>query len=73
MEDVMRPLRVDLAALEDYPGTSERKNSWEKPRAGTRIKKAVEVLEELGIIDKKGRRFHKELPPDMRPDSKTDV
>jgi hypothetical protein len=42
-------------------------------RAGTRIKKAVEVLEKLGIVDKKGRRIHKELPPDMQPGSKTDV
>ena len=38
-----------------------------------------EVLEkqkrfrELGIIDEEGRRISKDLPPDMRPDSKTSV
>ena len=38
-----------------------------------------EVLErqkrfrELGIIDEEGRRINRELPPDMRQDSKTSI
>ena len=45
----------------------------ELDRAGERIRKAVKELEELGIVDERGRRIKKELPPDMQPVSKTDV
>ena len=45
----------------------------ELEKAGKRIKKAVQELRELGIVDEKGRRIRKELPPDMQPGSKTDV
>lgn len=42
-------------------------------RAEKNIKEAVEELKALGIIDEKGRRIKKELPPDMLPDSKCDL
>ncbi len=42
-------------------------------KAGERIKKAVQELEDLGIVDKDGRRVKKGLPPDMQPGSDTDV
>jgi len=45
----------------------------ELEKAGKRIKKAVKELQDLGIVDEKGRRVKKELPPDMQPGSKTDV
>ena len=45
----------------------------ELEKAGKRIKKAVQELQELGIVDEKGQRIKKELPPDMQPGSKTGV
>ena len=38
-------------------------------RAEGRVKKAVKELQDRGIMDEKGRRVKKELPPDMQPDS----
>jgi hypothetical protein len=42
----------------------------EQHKAGVRIKKAVRDLQERGILDERGRRIRKELPPDMREGSK---
>ena len=42
-------------------------------KAGGRIRRAVKELQDLGIMDAEGRRVKKELPPDMQPDSETDV
>ena len=33
----------------------------------------MKELQERGIMDEKGRRIKKDLPPDMQPDSETDV
>ena len=60
---------VDLDDDEEVTRFEER----ELEKAGERIRKAVKELEELGIVDDKGRRIEKELPPDMQPDSQTDV
>ncbi len=38
-------------------------------RAEGRIKKGVKEPQDLGIMDEKGRRIKKELPPDMQPGS----
>ncbi len=51
----------------------DRFEEQELDKAGERIQKAVKELEELGIVDEKGRRTKKELPPDMQPNSQTDV
>jgi hypothetical protein len=40
-------------------------------RAGRRIHEAVKDLQEHGIIDEHGRPLKTDLPPDMRPGSKT--
>ena len=42
----------------------------ELQKAGERIKKAAQELQDLGIVDEKGRRVKKELPPDMQPGSR---
>lgn len=39
-------------------------------KAGERIHAAVKKLKNAGIIDERGRRISKELPPDMRPGSR---
>jgi hypothetical protein len=51
----------------DDPDEMERFHRQEDQKAGERIRKAVKELQELGIVDKKGRRVNKELPPDMEP------
>ena len=45
----------------------------ELEKAGERIKKAAQELQDLGIVDEKGRRVKKELPPDMQLGSDADV
>ncbi len=42
-------------------------------RAGERIKKAVDELHNLGIIDEQGELINPELPPDMKPGSQCDL
>jgi hypothetical protein len=42
-------------------------------RAEGRIKTAVKELQEFGIMDENGHPVKKELPPDRKPRSKTDV
>lgn len=57
----------------DDPEEMKRFREQQGEKAGARIRKAVKELQELGIMDEKGRRVKKELPPDMQPGSKTDV
>ena len=38
-----------------------------------RIRQARARLEQMGIIDRDGRRVSREVPPDMRPSSVTSV
>jgi hypothetical protein len=57
----------------DDPEEMKRFREQQAERAGERIRKAVTELQELGIMDEEGRPVKKELPPDMQPDSKTDV
>ena len=40
----------------------------ELEKAGKRIKKAVKGLQELGIVDEKGRRIKRALPCDSQTD-----
>ena len=40
--------------------------------AETRIKNEVKRLQDLWILDAKGRRVNKDLPPDMSEESNTD-
>ncbi len=47
-----------------------RFEALELRRAGERIKKAVDELQVLGIIDEQGELINPELPPDMEPGSK---
>lgn len=58
---------------EDDPVEWARYREQLLDRAEGRIKKAVKELQDGGIMDEKGRRVKKELPPDMQPDSETDV
>lgn len=39
-------------------------------QAGENIHAAVRKLKDLGVIDEKGKRVRKELPPDMQPGSR---
>jgi len=57
----------------DDPEEMERFREQQAEKAGERIRKAVKELQERGIMDEKGRRIKKDLPPDMQPDSETDV
>ncbi len=68
-EEKLNWATVDL----DDEEALDRFEEQELDRAGERIRKAVKELEELGIVDERGQRIKKELPPDMQPDSKTDV
>lgn len=55
---------VDLEDEEEV----DRFEEQELDKAGERTQKAVK---ELGIVDEKGWRTKKELPPDMQPNSQT--
>jgi len=68
-EEKLNWATVDL----DDEEALDRFEEQELDRAGERIRKAVKELEALGIVDERGQRIKKELPPDMQPDSKTDV
>jgi hypothetical protein len=57
----------------DDPEEMTRFRCQQAKRGGERIRKAVKELQDLGIMDEKGRRVKKELPPDMRSESETDV
>ncbi|HME00222.1 MAG TPA: hypothetical protein VKM93_23180 [Terriglobia bacterium] len=45
----------------------------EEKKADERIRRAVEQLQEKGIMDAQGRRVRKDLPPDMQEDSECDL
>ena len=57
---------VDLDDEDD----DARFEELELRRAGERIKKAVDELQNLRIIDEQGELINPELPPDMEPGSK---
>jgi hypothetical protein len=59
---------VDLRSAEELAALDEQ----EVDKARTRAKEAIEHLQRLGILDDRGRRIRKDLPPDMNEDSKTD-
>ena len=60
-EEKLNWATVDLDDEEALDSFEEQ----ELDRACERIRKAVKELEELGIVDERGRRIKKELPPDM--------
>ena len=63
-----RPLKTSVPAEPTTPlhNIIER----EHLKSGKRINTAVKKLQSKGIIDAQGRSISKELPPDMRDESK---
>lgn len=59
---------VDLSDRELVAQIRER----DLQAADLRIKSEVRRLQDLGVIDSRGRRLNKELPPDMKEESITD-
>ena len=59
---------VDLSDRELVAKIRER----DLQAADQRIKEAVRRLQDLGVIDARGRRLNRELPPDMKEESITD-
>lgn len=57
--------------LKDY-ALVERIEKRDLNEARIRIQNEVRRLQELGVIDFKGKRINKELPPDMQENSNTD-
>lgn len=57
----------------DNDADMERLEHEEVASAAERVKQAIERHRAAGLVDEKGRRISKELPPDMRPGSKTGV
>jgi hypothetical protein len=58
------------------PDDDRQLDAWEaeeEKRAGERIHAAVRELKAKGVIDDQGNRIRKDLPPDMREDSDTDL
>ncbi len=74
MKEKLEEKKLTRATVnEDDPEEWARYREQLLDRAEGRIKKAVKELQDRGIMDEKGRRAKKELPPDMQPDSETDV
>lgn len=42
-------------------------------RAGVHVAEAMAKFRALGLVDAEGRAIERELPPDMRPESKSSV
>ncbi|MGA2434350.1 MAG: hypothetical protein ABSG25_03600 [Bryobacteraceae bacterium] len=64
--------------LPRFPNVHDPRDTYEHAqdlvrRAGEHINSEVKRLQALGIIDANGRRIRTELPPDMRPGSKTET
>lgn len=68
-DQVLNWATVDVANPDEVAELHRR----EEKRAGVLARKAAAELQALGIIDRHGRRIKKELPPDMREDSKCDL
>lgn len=66
-----------LLSLADIdPGDERQMKAWYEQQdalAGERVRAAVANLKARGILDAQGRRINKDLPPDMRDDSNTDL
>lgn len=54
----------------DDPDQRRRFQDQRLAKARERIQRAVREMQDEGILDAEGRRIRKDLPPDMRPDSK---
>jgi hypothetical protein len=57
----------------DNPGEKAAYIRELQRKAGVNIRTAVQKLRDAGIIDERGKRIRKELPPDMRPGSRCQV
>ncbi len=57
----------------DNDSEMERLEREEVASAAERVQQAIQRHRAAGIVDEKGRRISEELPPDMRPGSKTGV
>ncbi len=57
----------------DNPGEKAAYIRELQRKAGVNIRTAVKKLRDAGIIDERGKRIRKELPPDMRPGSRCQV
>ena len=68
-EDELTWANVDTGDPEEM----KRFRELEARRAGERIRKSVKKLQEAGIMDDDGRPSKNALPPDMEPDSDTDL
>jgi hypothetical protein len=55
------------------PAELEAMRAQEAAEATRRAEKAITELQQLGILDAKGRRIRKDLPPDMQEDSGCDM
>ena len=66
------PLDLSVVNLKD-PEQRRRFLEAAIKEGSERSKRAVEELQAKGIMDENGRVIPTELPPDMRPDSDTDV
>ena len=74
MEKKVKEIELTWATVDtDDEEEMTRFEEQELQKAGERIKKAAQELQDLGIVDEKGRRVKKELPPDMQPGSDADV
>lgn len=71
-----QPLDVPLT-LADVDADDDRQlDAWfeqDDERAAERVHAAVADLKARGILDTNGRRVKKDLPPDMRDGSATDL
>ena len=74
MERKVKEIELTWATVDiDDDEEMDRFEKQELEKAGQRIKKAAQELRDLGIVDEKGRRVKKDLPPDMQPGSDADV
>lgn len=74
MEKKVKEIELNWATVDtDDEEEMSRFEEQELEKAGQRIKKAAQELQDLGIVDEKGRRVKKELPADMQPGSEADV
>lgn len=65
-----------LRLIDIDPADRAAVRRWEEQmlkEAGVRIRAEMRAAKEAGIIDDEGNYILPELPPDMRPTSKTDV
>lgn len=71
-----KPPDVPLTLAHIDPNDERQMDAWdaqEEALADERVRAAVADLKARGILDAQGRRVNKDLPPDMREGSKTDL